>query len=314
MNLLIISYLRTENTIKLIESAFSYGIKKIYLAIDGPKNSEENNIQELLISYINSVQSQNKFIAVWRRERNLGIAVSVITAIDWFFKYEESGIIVEDDLQITRSFIDFSQRNLDTYRTNNKVLMISGNYFGPPPSGYTNLFCNYPQIWGWSTWQHKWNQMRNMLIANHKMRLKHIFSAPRSFFHVGAKRVMKSMIDTWDLPLAYEFLKGDYLCVLPPVNLVTNIGVDAHSIHTKNKEFPLNYPVGNLDLNKLASPVISQDSIQKENSFLEKHVFRIRFHHHFLAFYAPLLNIVKSYKLRKKKTQLISRLDEVTIP
>ena len=86
---------------KLIDSLLAQGCKRLYIAIDFGK---DNIVASSQIEYDSlEIRYENKFerFKIWRRTENLGVAVSVITALDWFFKNEDSGAILEDDLEIS---------------------------------------------------------------------------------------------------------------------------------------------------------------------------------------------------------------------
>lgn len=314
MKILIIAFLRKDNLLKIIENAISNGVKEIYLAIDGARNEKEHEMQKQMIEKVEELRIHGNKINMWKRDTNLGIAVSVITAIDWFFKYEEEGLIIEDDLILSDSFYKFSAEMLKKFKLNKNILMFSGNRFSIQTDKLSVAFCNYPQIWGWGTWKDKWLLMRELILANHKLAPLDILDVRKKFLYFGAKRTVNSLIDTWDLPLAYEFLKGDYLCVIPPLNIVSNIGNDNFSVHTKSDHFPMNFPINNFDVSKLEFAEISRKTISNENRFIEKNIFNIRWHHHFLPFYGPINSLIKKLSNKLYEHNLLERLNGVRLP
>jgi hypothetical protein len=60
------------------------------------------------------------------------------------------------------------------------------------------------------------------------------------FWNTGKKRALKSQIDAWDVPLASGMRSMGYVSLVPPVNLVTNIGFDVNASHTSEFRWPLN--------------------------------------------------------------------------
>jgi hypothetical protein len=104
---------------------------------------------------------------------------------------------------------------------------------------------------------------------------------PSIFFLAGALRVEVGIVDTWDLPLAYEMYSQKKMCVLPPVNLVSNIGTDDYATHTTHNRFPINYPIRELNEFKLPSVKELKDASRTTNRFLENEIFRIRKRHYF---------------------------------
>ena len=60
------------------------------------------------------------------RDTNLGCGLAVSTAIDWFFSYEEEGIILEDDCLPSDSFFHFCDFMLDYHRNDQNIFLIGG--------------------------------------------------------------------------------------------------------------------------------------------------------------------------------------------
>ena len=125
--ILIVGYARQDGIIRILNKMVDLGFKRIYVAIDGPKELNQNAISKAVLIEIAKLKSKNDIlIRTWVREKNLGLSVSMITAIDWFFSFEEWGVILEDDIEITKEFTEFITLNKGILEKD-KVLMISGN-------------------------------------------------------------------------------------------------------------------------------------------------------------------------------------------
>ena len=84
-----------------------------------------------------------------------------INAINWFFKHEEKGIILEEDCLPNNSFY-FCEKMLLRYESNIRVGCITGvNFQGNRKvSKYSNYFSKYNHCWGWATWRESWNFLK----------------------------------------------------------------------------------------------------------------------------------------------------------
>ena len=242
---LIIAYARPDGVRNLIQSCVTNEVTNIYVAIDGPKSEEMKFKQDQIIEVINSFRRiPGLTITVLKREKNLGVGVGVISAIDWFFEQEESGHILEDDLTVTADFFSFSRVCLAQFSENLKVYMISGTEITGLDTGESSVFwSNYPMIWGWSTWRDRWINMRKGLLQKKSLTFSNFFSYTSNYWMVGANRVLDGLVDTWDTPLAAEFHSREWLTVLPPVNLVSNFGDDGNASHTQGGSIGLNLPI-----------------------------------------------------------------------
>ncbi len=282
------------------------------MCIDGPRDSQTAEIQMQMRSFISSIPTSSETeITVWQREENLGIAVSVITAIDWFFSHEESGVILEDDLEISDSFFRFSEKALSFFSNSEKILMVSGNRYDGN-SKTTPVLVSYPQTWGWATWRHKWLRIRESMLVHPSNNPQFIRSHTKRFWQVGSSRVWAGYIDTWDLLVAYSMLRDEMYCLLPPENLVSNVGNDLFSTHTEDSSFPIGFPVKEIDVTKIRFGEFIEVPDVIENKFLEQNVFRIHLKHRYLNCYKWIGNL--RLKRKYQKDSFIQRLNQVSLP
>lgn len=310
---LIICYARTKRVINLLNQLDQIGISSIYIAIDGPKDSFIAELQTQLFDFLETLPLHRRnSIKLWRRENNLGVAVSVITAIDWFFDHVESGAIVEDDLEIDNSFFPYLKMSLETFRHNSEIMLISGNSL--PQSNFNTdslQLVNYPQTWGWGTWKDRWTQIRESAYGSSRLHVKNSLSPIHNFWTYGTKRVLRGQIDTWDIPLALFMFETSTFSILPPVNLVSNVGVDAFATHTLSSDAFSSQPINQLtqmpsnDISKLRS------NVRRNNKVLERKVFKIKWFHAFLPIYSSL-DSIRSRLLSLDPLQ--TRLERVRIP
>jgi hypothetical protein len=237
----------------------------------------------------------------------------VISAIDWFFTNEKSGFILEDDLIPSLDFFKFASDGLAKYELNEDVWMISGSRMVPSQEGQVESdWSCYPMIWGWATWAARWLTMRETYSESDRFNYINFFSAKYNFWSAGSRRAKSGLIDTWDIPLAFAQWSQSKFSMIPPVNLVTNIGFDSQAMHTSGDVFPLNHPAESLPLNYSLSGrpnLISSNRYDKE---LEEILFRIRPRHRLLRFYSVLINVIRFRG--KKLGNLNMRLSQVIFP
>ena len=303
---LIITYSRPENCSKLLDALFKQGCKRVYIAIDYGATEEILRCQSAF-QYLESKYARmfEKF-EVWQRTENLGVAASVITALDWFFKYEESGLILEDDLFISEELLKFISSGLDSLELEEKVFSISGSNFFPHLSN-ENFLSSYFIGWGWGTWRKRWERAR---VSYSKEIVRPSFSLNEyiNFWNIGAYRCQIGTVDTWDLELTKFIRENELVNVISSCNLVSNFGFDEYSSHTRLKKFPMAIPINNeaLDLENFKALQINY----KFDSLLENKVFEIKFRHKFLP-----IKYFGLYFLNKSKcTPLLETLKRVVLP
>jgi hypothetical protein len=312
---LILAYSRVQGVKNLLDQCLSNGVSRIYVAIDGPRSEidkiNQRGIRELVDKYSSTTDVP---IRVWQREQNLGVAVAIITAIDWFFESEPQGIILEDDLLVGSDFFDFVARGLDEFRNDASVWMISGDQFFPKDLESSKVsWSYYPLIWGWATWAEKWMEMRSHLLADKKIPGLLSFDLVTKFWSVGGNRVLKGLVDTWDIPLAGEMKRLKKYSVLPPVNLVSNIGNDLAASHTSNSAFPMGLPLCEIEL-LLDFDSTDREAITKKiDALLESRVFKVRRRHVLLPIWSRLTDR-KKFAKSPNRAPLSERVAAVVLP
>jgi len=97
----------------------------------------------------------------------------------------------------------------------------------------------------------------------------------------------------------------DLVCVLPPVNLISNIGVDDHAIHSNSSDPFVNFPIAPLD-SELIWQLPTKTTITSIDRDLEELVFRISRK----SLLSPIKFIVGSvvFKHFRPKKSLLDRL------
>lgn len=277
---LILGYARTDALIQLIQKADFLGFNPIYISLDGPKDSDVADAQSQLKNQI-SIIASNLSATLYTKfsSLNLGVRKGVISGIDWFFENESLGAIFEDDLLVSDDFLEFIRYGLLHLSENPDALLVSGCRFSNISTKVAAT--NYPLIWGWATTRSNWRIMRSAIFGRPKVRLS--MDAVRNYWQVGSLRVYKGKIDTWDIPLANFMRFSHFYCLLPPVNLTSNVGFDLYAAHTKKLEFPLGMALKRLP-NEVWQNKQLATGIEQENAFLEKFVYKISFRHRFSMF------------------------------
>lgn len=242
---LIIAYRRNQNVIDLIETLMLSGVSKIYVAIDGSKaNPHLSSDQSLNLQLHIFQDKRNLQLKIWQRESNLGPAVSVITAIEWFFKNEDSGVILEDDLKLNSDSVKFFSEALTVFADQKSIGLISGsNFWGEIGAQDSLPFSSYPLTWGWATWRDRWETLRKPFFCEYTINLSSMTLFERSFWKTGIENCMERKQDAWDIPFAANFKSLKMKAVIPHRNLVTNIGFDIHAGNTFENVWPLNCPI-----------------------------------------------------------------------
>jgi hypothetical protein len=166
---------------------------------------------------------------------------SIPTSINFFFKKEKKGIILEDDVLPSKSFYFFCKKALQTYKNNKSILCITGFRFQKNKN--KNIYLSkYPHIWGWATWRSSWKKYdvdMKFWPKFKKMKRFKDFNFNKKECNYWTKIFDKTYlkkINTWDFQWLAASWYYNKFCVIPPINLVQNIGFGLDAENTISRE------------------------------------------------------------------------------
>lgn len=252
---------RLEETKQVFSEIEKINPQNLFVAIDGPRigNKSDRVAQKQIISLIKS--SPLKKNVTWLiRKNNLGCKVGVSSAIDWFFSKIDAGIILEDDCVPNQDFFYFCESMLKVYKNDTRVMMITGtNYQLQTKQIHTDyFFSQHYVIWGWATWKRAWEKYDVNMSSWPELRSLNILSYLshdyfiKKHFETTFDLIRDDLVDTWDIQWVFACLFNSGLCIVPRVNLISNIGVSGvHATQVTSAHFR---PHFSLDLKDLSSP------------------------------------------------------------
>lgn len=235
---------RPSTTAQVFESIRRAQPPRLYVAADGPRLGVDCEIQQTAkVRRIATNIDWHCELKTLFRDKNMGCKFAISDAINWFFKHEEEGIILEDDCLPSQSFFWFCEELLNRYRIDNRIFMISGyNYkgkFGDNDYFYSNI----GGIWGWATWRRAWEKytvdFKQLEIMHGKdfYKLKFLLG---SRIYQSRKSHWYSLdrgLDSWGYQWSFVRHFNNGLSCVSGVNLIKNIGIGDGATHTKKSLF-----------------------------------------------------------------------------
>jgi len=252
--LLLITWRRPDTLLQVIDAIRPAAPSRLFVACDGP-NPERLGEAEKVADTRAVISNQINWpcqIQYLYSDVNQGCRLGVSRAITWFFHHVEEGIILEDDCLPHPDFLRFCQESLYLYRQNTRIWQVCGTNSIESfacNQGESHFFSRYGPIWGWATWRRAWNFHDSTLNDWPRMRLKANTVYSDKFelsqkLRIGGK-LYAGLIDTWDYQWAIIKAFNGGLNIVPPVNLIQNIGLGPDATHTKDSEARV--PVINCD-------------------------------------------------------------------
>jgi hypothetical protein len=215
----------------------------LFIASDGPREGKdkEREVVEKIREYVlNNIDWKCRVKTLFRK-KNLGCKYAVSGAISWFFKNVDRGIILEDDCLPSQDFFLFCQELLEKYKDDERIMQISGtNVETESKIIESYFFSRYFNAWGWATWKRAWNlydlEMKYYEEIANKGGWNRVDNPPFNGFE-GRRlyNLLKSgKLNTWDYQWIYSCIINSGLCIVPKVNLISNLGFEGEATHTNN--------------------------------------------------------------------------------
>ena len=252
--ILFIIFKRPKTSLIAFERIKSIKPQKLYIASDGPRNSDERLLVEetrnIILSNIDwECEVKTKF-----EEYNLGCANGVYSAINWLFQNEDKGIILEDDCVAQNSFFLFMEEMLEKYKHDERIGMIDGaNYIHDITINDSYCFSKFKSTNGWATWKRAWKNMdlnmnwRNSVMEESILHNVGFEGKDYRYWKYKFKIIDNKQVSAWDWQWYFTLAAYNQLSIFPKYGLITNIGFGAGATHTTQKNIPERYKA-NLEL------------------------------------------------------------------
>jgi hypothetical protein len=235
------AYARLEHLRRAIESLCANPEAKhtrLYLFCDGPKNDQISGAVERVRVYAEKIVGFAS-VHVVKRERNMGLAGNIIDGVTRLTQEYERVIVVEDDLLLSRYFLQYMNEALRRYAEDERVISIHGYVYPvkkPLPEAF---FLPGADCWGWATWRRGWQLFnpngRALLDELIRRRLVRAFDFNGAYAY---SKMLNAQIrgknDSWAVRwYASAFLAGK-LTLYPGRSLVHNMGNDGSGTHCES--------------------------------------------------------------------------------
>lgn len=235
------TYNRADKTKRAVESLLQNIEAKnsdLFVFSDGPKTPEKKAGVEENRKYIHTILGFNS-VHIIEREKNWGLANSLIAGITEVINKYGKVIVVEDDLILSPYFLQFMNDGLEKYKDDDRVSSISGFIPNVKEELPETFFLRFFHCWGWATWNRAWKLLNNdVKYLLRKLRFKsHDFSLDGSMGSYGILYCQKvELVDSWYIRLYASFYLKGKLTLYPGKPMVENSGLDGSGTHCRKPE------------------------------------------------------------------------------
>jgi hypothetical protein len=217
----------------------------LYIYCDGPKPDASDQLQIAISSVRKVIREQQwcKNVTIIESISNKGLANSIIEGVTDIVRKYGTVIVVEDDVLLSKYFLQFMNEALSKYKTDENVLSIgSWNYFCPSNKITDNFFLRYPDSIAWATFDRAWELFEpdaNRLLINLKKEDK-LFKlnadCDMNYFEKMLENQIHGSIDSWAIRWTASAILHKKLTFYPQFSLSKHIGFGEAATHEKNDD------------------------------------------------------------------------------
>ncbi|MCK5460337.1 glycosyltransferase [Candidatus Parcubacteria bacterium] len=244
--IILFTYNRPEHTKRTVKALQKNKLSKkseLYIFSDAPKDQCAQKSVQNVRNYIKSI-SNFKNITIIEREKNLGLAKSIISGVSEIINKHNKAIVLEDDLITSPFFLKYMNDALSLYVNDEQVMHISGYFFPNNKKLPDTFFYNQTSCWGWATWKRAWQCFEPSAkklyeeIKKKNLMKKFNLDGCNEYFENQLILNINGKLKTWAIKWqASVFLKNG-LCLHSNRSLVQNIGFDGSGINcSQNNEY-----------------------------------------------------------------------------
>ncbi len=266
----------------LIKSLEGHKPELILLAVDGPRDTKQNDI-ELVKQTQETVSliTWNAQVLTRFRKSNMGLRRAVVDAVTWATTTYGNAIVLEDDVRVGPELLDYFNFNLDRFKAQERIAHINGYNLVPveclsQPTEQSRLSI-YPESYAWATWDRAWEKYDDELTWAKNASQKELKSIVGTTF--GALKWKQNFsdasaerIDTWAYRWLASMWEHQWLMVSPNRNISTYEG-NLSGTHTRRKPKWSELEAGQLPTRN-SREVLILDKVADQ--WLSKNVFRAK--------------------------------------
>ncbi|AUZ84054.1 glycosyltransferase [Methylophaga nitratireducenticrescens] len=291
----------TQHTVEELAKNINADKSELFIFSDAAKTSSDQSAVGKVRRYVRDIKGFAS-VNVIERERNLGLANSIIDGVTQLCEQYGRVIVLEDDLQTAPHFLTFINTALNMFHDEERIGAVSG-YIYPVNVSEQVFLRNVPQSWGWGTWKRSWELMQTD-GAKLLEQLAHTGTA-ESFNKAGHQPFIKMLKDqirgknnSWYVRWSASLFLNQKLTLMPPKSLVRNIGIDGTGTHCAYWRFnPYDVEITEEQINIPSNADISVDNAIE--SRLSRYFWKVRFIRYVNFFYRILR--LGSYRIWMKR-------------
>nr|WP_320166838.1 methyltransferase domain-containing protein [uncultured Methylophaga sp.] len=235
----------TKQTVEALQKNSLAAGSELFIYSDAAKSESAKKDVDEVRGYIRTITGFKK-LTIIEREKNWGLADSIIDGVTDVINRFGRIIVLEDDIVTSPYFLQFMNDALGFYQNEKNVWHISGWNYPIPSDGIHDVFLSrLMSCWGWATWADRWmfyEKNSDSIIASFKKEDINAFNidGEANFFEQVVQN-KKGTINTWAIFWYAVIFQNNGLCLSPVTSYVLNIGLDGSGENCATTDVYSNY-------------------------------------------------------------------------
>lgn len=225
----------TQQTVEALKKNDLASESELYIFSDGPRTDADKQKVRSVRAYLKTIAGFKK-VTVIERDKNLGLAQSIITGVTEIINQYGRVIVLEDDMVTSPYFLKFMNEALEFYKDEERVISIHGYMYPVNAELPETFFLKGADCWGWATWKRGWDQFEpdgiRLLAELKKMNIEEAFDLHGAYEYT---KMLKDQIagknDSWAIRWRASAFIQDKLYLQSGRPLIHNIGNDNSGTH-----------------------------------------------------------------------------------
>lgn len=225
----------TRQTVEALQNNVLADQSELFIYADNAKNELAKENVEKVREYIRTIKGF-KSIAIIERDKNWGLADSIIDGVTTVVNKFGKIIVLEDDIVTSKYFLQYMNDALIKYENEKKVMEITGYSFPMEKEGLPeSFFSRVEGCWSWATWQDRWQLYKRdedaLIIDFSEQDIYELNCENTHDFWEQVLQNKKGKIRSWAIFWYAAIFKNKGLVLSPKLAMARNCGMDNTGVH-----------------------------------------------------------------------------------
>ena len=271
--IVVFTYNRPEHTQRTLNALLINPLANesdIIIYSDSARTANHNKAVDEVRSYLSELTGFRS-IKVIHRDKNFGLAESIIQGVTEVLQQSEKVIVLEDDMVVSPYFLEYMNEALEQFVDDDRVISVHGYVYPVDIELPEAFFLPGADCWGWATWRRGWalfnsdgQYLLDELVRRHLIQ-EFDYNGAYPFLNM-LKDQIKGKNNSWAIRWHASAFLANKLTLYPGRSLVNNIGNDSSGTHCGDSD--------SMDA-KLSETKINLNNIAVEPSQTGREAFEI---------------------------------------